>query len=346
LGLVLIAWLGTDDLRKGLIAGLMGLMVSLIGMDPVTGSLRYTFGSLYLWDGIDFVVIVIGLFAIGEMINLSLKGTSIADEELVVKGSVLQGIKDVFKRIGMVMRCSVIGVIAGIIPGVGGSVASFLAYGHAASTSKDKDQFGKGAIDGIIGPESANDSKEGGALVPTLAFGVPGSSGMAILMMAMLILGVQPGPNLLKDDMHIFFFIVIALVAGNLIASLFGLMFATKLVVVTKLKASYLVPLVVVCAMVGVFGLNYSMVDVFIATFFGLLGYFMNKLGYSRAIFIIGVVLGTLAETNFRIALRAYGWAFLLRPITLGILIVAVVSLMYPLIKKYRKRSENKEVAQ
>jgi TctA family transporter len=197
LGVTFIAALSGGNLLKGLVAGGLGFLLAMIGLDPITGIQRYTFGQLFLWDGIGLVPVTIGLFAIPEIIDLAVQGGSIAREKTGKLGGVMEGIKDTFRHWWLVVRCSAIGTYIGIIPGMGGGVSQWVAYAHAVQSSRDKERFGKGAVEGVLGPGAANNSTLGGALIPTIAFGVPGSISTAILLGAFIIQGIVPGPDML-----------------------------------------------------------------------------------------------------------------------------------------------------
>ncbi|MDF1555485.1 MAG: tripartite tricarboxylate transporter permease, partial [Deferrisomatales bacterium] len=226
MGLSVIAVVSQGSLWKGLIGACIGLMVATIGYDPVTGSVRFAFGSDHLWDGIGLVPAFIGLFAVGEALDLFLSKRAIAEPAVTARtnGGVLEGIRSVFTHFGVFLRCSVVGTLIGIIPGVGGAVANFLAYGHAVQSCKDPEKFGTGDVRGVIAPEAANNAKDGGALVPTLIFGIPGSIEMAVLLGALVVLGLEPGPRMMIDNPHVVLVLVYTLAAGNIICAVMGLL--------------------------------------------------------------------------------------------------------------------------
>ncbi|MBC7343636.1 MAG: tripartite tricarboxylate transporter permease, partial [Clostridia bacterium] len=231
-GIAMIAFVGEGSFGKSLISGLLGLLISFIGNDPSTGINRFSFGTTYLFDGIDLIPVVIGLFAFSEMLTLIKERRGIVQAEIVARATaagILQGILDNLRHWWLLLRCSVLGTFLGFIPGIGGEVAGFIAYGHAVQSSKNPEEFGQGRVEGVIAPESANNSKEGGALIPTLAFGIPGSSGMAILLGAFLILGLEPGPSMLKENLPMTLVIVWTLAFANLFAALICLGLANPL---------------------------------------------------------------------------------------------------------------------
>src|SRR5687767_6485709 len=196
LGVAFLASLTGDSVTKGLVAACLGLLFALVGLDPISGTERYTFDNLYLWDGIRLVPATLGLFAIPEIIAMATAGTSIAKADVGKIGGVLQGVKDTFRHWALVMRCSALGAYIGIIPGMGGGTSQWVSYAHAVQSTRDKRRFGKGAIEGVLGPGAATHSTLGGDLVPTVAFGVPGGVSTAILLGAFIIQGLVPGPSM------------------------------------------------------------------------------------------------------------------------------------------------------
>jgi len=340
LGITFISLVSGESLLKGLMVGGLGLMLSFVGMDPQTGVLRYTFGQLFLWEGVSLVAVVVGLFAGAEALELIVKGGTIVRGEAKVGTDVMEGVKDVFRHWWLTLRCSIIGYVIGLIPGLGGDVASWVTYGHAAQTSKHPETFGKGNIEGVIGPEAANNSKEGGALVPTVAFGIPGSSGMAILLGAFLILGLTPGPPMLKDHLDLVWAMVWILIIANIIGALGFLMIAKYFSLLTIIRASVLVPFILVFVMLGSFLAGNHIGDLVITIIMSVGGYLMKKFDYPRAPLILGLVLGEIAEINLHISLRIWGPAFILRPITLILLALTVISVMYPIWQSWQGKKK------
>ncbi|MGH2437408.1 MAG: tripartite tricarboxylate transporter permease, partial [bacterium] len=212
---------GTRGMLRGFLAGCLGLALAAVGPDPQSGHHRYTFGSLYLWDGLDLVPVLVGFFAIPEIINLAVRGTAIAGKAPTGKlGGVLEGVRDTFRHFWLTIRCSLIGTYIGIVPGMGGAVAQWMAYAHAtqsAKTPKEREGFGQGDVRGVLGPGAANNSKEGGDLIPTVAFGVPGSSSMAILLGGFLLVGLTPGPEMLTRHLNVTLSMVWTIVLANVI---------------------------------------------------------------------------------------------------------------------------------
>lgn len=344
LGIAFIALVGSGSMLKSLLTGGIGLMLSFVGQELSTGTMRYTFGELYLWQGVPLIPVIIGLFAIAEMIELGVQGGTIVHAGLEAKGSPLEGIKDVVRHWTLFLTSSVIGTIIGIIPGLGAELANFLAYGQAVQTAKgDRSRFGKGAPEGVIAPQAADNAKEGGALVPTLAFGIPGSSSMAILLGAFYMLGLQPGPLMLTQDLDIVFTLVWIVVVANLIGSFIGFGFAKHLARVTMVRGSLVVPVILAVAMFGAYTTNNSIGDILVATVFGIIGYFLKKYDYSRATLIIGLVLGRIVEKNLLLSMKLYGWPMFGRPLTLAMLLLILFTAIYP-IYRYLRRNAGKGI--
>lgn len=339
LGISFISVISTDNLLKGLLGGGVGLLLAFIGFDPIVGVVRFNLGNIYLYEGIQLVPVVVGLFAIPEVITLCIKGGTIA-QYTNVSDNVWKGVRDVFEHWWLVIRCSFIGSIIGAIPGLGGEIASFIAYGHAAQTSQHSNEFGKGNVEGVISPEAANNAKEGGSLIPTLAFGIPGSSGMAILLGAFIILGLVPGPTIMTEGISTVYGMVVIIAGANLIGALVALLCGKWIVKVATIQAQILVPFIVCFAILGSYSITNSIWNILVTFLFGCVGYFMKELKYPRAVLILGFILGTLAERNLYLALTLYGIKFLTRPITLILLLITLFSLFSPFFSKFLFRKK------
>jgi len=335
MALTFIAVLGKSDITRGLIAAFLGLLLSLVGVDNVTGQARFTFGSLSLWDGLSLVPVLLGIFAISEMVDLWLKGGSLARGSTSnmsagqMQKQIFIGMVETFKRWWLVLRCSAIGTLVGLIPGLGSAPASFLAYAHAKQTSKDPDSFGTGNIEGVIGAESANDAVEGGALASTVAFGIPGSSSMAILLGGLMILGINPGRELVGEHPDLVFLMVFTIVIGNLVGSVAGTFLVNPLARLTFLKGSILAPCLVVIILTGAYAVNQNWFDIAVVLAFGIIGYLMKLLNYSRPAFIIGFILGYMVEKNLYLSMKLYGPTFFLQPIAFVLLLLVSAVLIY-----------------
>jgi TctA family transporter len=343
-GIAFIASLSAEGGRgmlRGFLAGGLGLMVATVGQDPQAGIARYTFDSLYLWNGLDLVPVLIGIFAIPEIIDLATRGTSIAGD--VPKGRLnqgaLEGVKDTFRHFGLTLRCSLIGTFIGIMPGLGGAVAQWLAYGHAAQSARSPEEragFGKGDVRGVLGPGAANNSKEGGALIPTVAFGVPGSSSMAILLGGFFLLGLVPGPDMLTTHLTVTFSMVWTIVLANIITVVACFLFLNHLAKLTVVRGTLLIPVILVLVFVGSYTANNDYGDVLLMLFFGAVGYLMVAGGWPRAPFVLGLVLGKIVENNLYISVARYDAEWLTRPIVLVLAALAIAVMFYPLIQARR----------
>ena len=357
LGITFVASLSGGNILKGLCTGAFGLILSTIGLDPIESVPRFTLdpvigedAALFLWDGLSLVSVTVGLFAIPEIIDLSVQGTSIARQSTGKLGGVMQGVIDTFRHWKLVLSCSAIGSYIGLIPGLGGGPAQWVAYAHAVQSSPgDKDRFGKGAIEGVLGPGAANNSKEGGSLVPTIAFGVPGSVSMAILLGAFIIQGIVPGPDLLDPEKHLdlTFSFVWIIVVSNVITVAVCLLFLNHLARITFVKGTYLIPFLLMLIYLGGFAVNNAFGDIVMVLVFGLVGWLMVKFDWQRPPLLLGLVLGGIAENNLFIATKVYGAGFLLRPGVLVIMLLILAGLFYPLFQAYRerKRAERHEAA-
>ena len=348
LGITFVASLSGENVPKGLVAGGLGLVLAMVGLDPIESVPRFTLegligedNSLFLWDGVSLVAVTVGLFAIPEIIDLAVQNSSIARDSVPTKlGGVMEGVKDTFRHWKLVLRCSGIGAYIGLIPGMGGGPAQWLAYAHAVQTSPDKERFGKGAVEGVLGPGAANNSKEGGSLIPTLAFGVPGSVSMAILLGAFIIQGIVPGPDLLNPAKHLTLTMsfVWIIVVTNILTVAICFLFLNQLAKVTFVKGTFLIPLLLLLIYLGGFAVKNSFGDMLMVLLFGTIGWFMVKFDWQRPPLLLGLVLGGIAENNLFIASRIYGYGWLLHP---GVLVIAAIILLgtlYPYIQALWKR--------
>jgi TctA family transporter len=324
---------------KGFAMGLLGLLVSTIGQERQSGSLRFDMGMMYLWDGLDFVPVLVGVFAIPEIIDLTVRGTAIAGERPAenLHNGVIEGIKDTFRHFWLVFRCSVVGVFVGILPGAGGGVAQWMAYAHAvqsAKDAKDRERFGKGDVRGVLGPGAANNSKEGGDLIPTIAFGVPGSGAMAILLGAFMIMGLVPGPDMLSKHLAVTFSMVWTLVIANIITVVLCLAVLNQLAKVTHIRGSLIIPFVLLLVFVGSYTANGQLADLIVTFSFGVLGYLMVLWGWPRPPLVLGFVLGKLVETYLFISVARYGFAWLMHPIVMLLIVIMIVVIVYPFVRE------------
>jgi TctA family transporter len=356
LGITFVASLSGENVPKGLVAGGLGLVLAMVGLDPIESVPRFTLegllgddNALFLWDGISLIAVTVGLFAIPEIIDLAVKGTSIAGDKAPTKlGGVMEGVKDTFRHWKLVLRCSGIGAYIGLIPGMGGGPAQWLAYAHAVQTSPGKERFGKGAVEGVLGPGAANNSKEGGSLIPTLAFGVPGSVSMAILLGAFVIQGIVPGPDLLNPAKHLTltFSFVWIIVITNIITVAICFLFLNQLAKITFIKGTYLIPLLLLLIYLGGFAVKNSFGDMMLVVLFGTVGWFMVKFDWQRPPLLLGLVLGGIAENNLFIASHIYGYSWLLHTGVLVIGAIILFGMLYPYLQGwFKKRSAGGDIS-
>jgi putative tricarboxylic transport membrane protein len=343
-GIAFLASVTGGAVRRGVIAGGLGFLLSFVGLDPLTGAERYTFGQLYLLDGVKIIPVVIGLFAVPEILDMAAGRGSIAQQAVGKLGGVLEGVKDTFRHWWMVVRCSLIGLYIGIVPGIGGSVAQWLAYAHAVQSAPDKARFGCGDVRGVLGPGAANNSKTGGDLITTVAFGVPGSLIMAILLGAFLIQGLRPGPDMLTKNVHITFAMVWIIVVANVITVAFCFLILPQLVKITYVRTSLLLPFLCLFVFLGAYTNDNEFRDILTMLLFGALGCAMVALGWPRPPLVLGLVLGKLAENYFYLSLRLYEWSRLGRPLVLVLLALVIGALAYPLWEGWRARRQGATV--
>jgi len=340
-GIAFIAVISGKSLTKGLIAGGFGLLLGLVGLDMSTSIERFTFGTLFLWDGIHLAPVTLGLFAVAEMIEVAVQGGSISETMVASEiGGVLRGIKDTFTHKWLVFRCAVLGNIIGIIPGIGGDTACFFAYGHARQTEKNREQFGTGVVEGVIAPQSAINAKEGGALVPTVAFGIPGSAGMAILLGAFYIQGIKPGPDMLNNNLWLIFSMAWTVAIANILAAAVCMAFANRMARVALLPGGYLFPVVLILCGIGAYCTRNALGDLVVTAIFGFVGYAMKKYQWPRPVVIIGLVLAKVAEKNLHLSLRLYHETFFLRPITITLILIVIVTLILTLRGRRREKGD------
>jgi len=344
-GLAFIASLSSNGARgmlRGFLAGALGLFFSTVGQDPQSGVARFTFDTLYLWQGLDLVPVLVGIFAIPEIIDLMARGTSIAGalpSGRLSRGS-WEGVKDTFRHFWLTIRCSLIGTFIGIMPGLGGSVAQWMAYGHAAQsarTAKEREGFGQGDVRGVLGPGAANNSKEGGSLIPTIAFGVPGSTAMAILLGGFVLLGLVPGPDMLSTHLSLTYSMVWTIVVANIVTVVICFAFLDQLARLTTVRAGILIPVILVLVFIGSYTSNNHYGDIVVTLAFGAIGYLMVLGGWPRAPFVLGLVLGKIAENYLYISVARYEAAWLTRPVVLVLIAIAIVVIVYPLFQARRR---------
>jgi TctA family transporter len=338
-GMSMVAVLSGSAPLRGMAAGCFGIMLAMIGSDPQTGTLRWTFDSLYLWDGLPLTPLVLGLYALPELCDLLVLRTSVAAGGVgreVYKGQ-WQGVKDCFTHWWLIMRCSWIGGGIGSIPGISAAVVDWLAYGHALRTEKGASKtFGTGDVRGVIASESSNNAKEGGALVPTVAFGVPGSATMAILLGAFLIHGLVPGPDMLTKNLDITFSMVWSIALANILGAGMCYAFSPQFAKLATLRYTLVLPAVLGIVYLGAFEATRQWGDLYALLFFGVLGWVMKQFKWPRPPLILGVVLGDIIERYLFISVERYGIEWMTRPVVAIMFILAFVGLLKPFIQDVR----------
>ncbi len=345
LAIVMIALLTGGAPVKGLIAGCVGLLIGMIGVAPQTGVERWAFNQLYLSDGISLIPIALGVFAIPELVDMTLGGAGTrisANAQITSTSTKWQGGQDVFRHWWLLVRSSFIGSWIGILPGIGSSSAIWLAYGHAVQSSKDKDSFGKGDVRGVIAPEAANNASDAGDWCLTLAFGIPGSATMSLVLAAMVLLGLSPGPKMLTDHLDLILIIVWSLVLANLMATGLCFVFARQLAGITKLPVHYLFPVLIVLIFLAAYQSTTDWGDLVALLGFSLIGISMKRLGWPRPPLIVGIVLQRLAETYFFLTIKLYGFSWLTRPVVIVLFVLTIWTIVHAVRRQSRDRARAK----
>ncbi len=344
LGISLISVVVKTSIIKGITIGAFGLLLTTIGIAPIRPEARYTFGVIELFDGLNYIAMMLGIFAIAEMIRLSGKSGGISESTVGLSGSIGEGIKETIRRPVTVVKSSGIGIGIGSLPGSGAEVSNFFAYGEAVRSLKDEGKWNDGDIRGVIASESSNSATVGGAILPTLAFGVPGGAAAAVLLGGLIMHGIVPGPGLFGEQLHITYSMVLGIFVGSIFIALFGLTFVTRASYLTKIDTDYIIPIVVVLAMSGVFTLRQNWIDVFTILMLGFVGWYMIEYEYSVVAFVLGAVLGEIAEQNFHRSLRLSDGSyniFVNEPLPLLMVITIFVLVLGPFMFPFIRRRLN-----
>lgn len=328
--LSMLASISGEAPLKNLIGGCLGLLIATVGIDLTTGVERFTFGVPELYEGIQFIPVLIGLFAVTELLN---QAQELGRERIAVAVSALKlPSLDDFRRVkNTILRSSGIGIFVGVLPAEGSTMAAMIGYNEAKRWSKNPDAFGKGTIEGVAGPEAANNAATGGAMVPTLALGIPGSATAAVILGGLQVQGLRPGPYLFEEQPGLLYGIFFAMLLANVLFLFIGLLGAKVFSRISLIPRTFLWPTVFALCFVGAYGLNQSMVDVWIMIISGLVGFVLKKNGFGPAPIIMGVVLGGLVETSLAQSMIIFDqqWTgFFSRPITLSFFALAVISLL------------------
>ncbi|WP_411731308.1 tripartite tricarboxylate transporter permease [Paeniglutamicibacter sp.] len=335
LGILLVATISGGSKIKALIAAAFGLFLATVGRDIFTGAERFTFGNLSLADGIDFVPIAMGLFGVGEILyNLEERHRAAAAP--VAVANVWPSRKDLKQASGAIGRGSVLGFFLGILPGGGATIASLAAYAVEKKRAKDPSRFGKGAIEGVAGPETANNAAATSSFIPLLTLGIPANATMAIIFGALLIQGVTPGPQLITEQPELFWGVVNSMYIGNILLLIMSIPLVGLFVKILRIRAAILAPITALITMLGAYTIRNSMFDVMLVVLFGALGYLMKKFGFEPGPLVLAFVLGSLLESSLRrslLVLEGDATGFFTRPISGTLLVIFVIVAVWPMIK-------------
>ncbi len=349
-GISIITSVSGKSVTKGLMGGLIGLFIATIGIDSMSGKIRFTGGSSYLLGGLSFIPILIGLFAFSQVL-LTVE-ESFHEQKKIEKvkiDRVLPSLADLKATFISTFRSSIIGTFIGCVPGTGGDIASFISYDQSKKWSKHKDNFGNGEPEGLVAPEAGKNAVSGGALIPMLTLGIPGDGATAIMLGALMVQGMQPGPLLFVEQAPQVYSIFLGLLLANIVMGLFGFSLIRVFTKVMNIPKNILVPIIFTLTFVGAYAYNNSVIDVFVMVAFGFIGYFINKLEFSNSAIVIGIILGSLAETNFRGALMMSEGSFSIfvtHPVCLVFLLISAGSLLSPIFgPMVKKIFERRKVA-
>ncbi|MEN1969579.1 tripartite tricarboxylate transporter permease [Lentibacillus sp. N15] len=340
MGLTAIASLSEGSTIKALISGTIGLIIATIGIDAQTGTPRFTFGNPHLLEGIDFLVIALGLFALAEVASL-IKNRKEKATNMKNVGS-LKLTKKEAKEVAPTMgRQSILGFLVGVLPGAGGTISSFLAYITEKKLSKNPEEFGKGAIRGVAAPESANNAASSGAFVPLLSLGIPGSGTTAVMLGALIVLGVQPGPLLIADHPDVFWGVIASMYIGNILLLILNLPLIPYISKILLVPRQLLISLVIVFCIIGVYAVSFSTFDLYLLLGFGILGYVMRLIKFPAAPLLLAFILGGMMEQAFRQSLTISNGSysiFVTSPIAAVLLLVALLAFLVPITKSWRSK--------
>ncbi len=332
-GMSMVATLSGRAPLKGLTAAGLGLMIAMVGSRAQSGTLRWTFDWLYLWDGVPLIPATLGIFALPELAELAVSRKRIAGDNApkINLSSQWEGVRDVARHWWLVLRCGVLGTGLGAIPGIGSAVIDWIAYGYAQRTEKNPETFGAGDVRGVIAPESSNNAKEGGHLVPTIAFGVPAGASMAILLGAFLMHGLTPGPDMLTKHLDLTYLIVWSLTLAHVIGAAICIACSGWLAQISRIRPEILLPIIVALVFVAAFDGEHDWGELYSLLFFGVIGWIMKRLGWPRPPMVLGIVVGGIFERYLFISTQLYGWGWLYRPGVLLILACVAWALYRPI---------------
>lgn len=347
-GLTMISFVSGKSLLKGYIAGLVGLLLATIGIDPISGSIRFTFGSMNLLSGVSLQAVLIGLFAMAQALNSVEEYDQPQAKQLKIDRIGISA-RDFARILPHVVKSAFIGTFVGAVPGTGTDIAAFLSYGEAKRSSKHPEEFGKGAIEGIAAPEAGNNACVNGALIPMFTLGIPGEAGTAVLLGGLMVLGLTPGPLLFRDHPETIYSVFAATITSNLFIVIFGLLCARLFAKVLSLPKNMITVVIFLLALTGSFAMRNNVFDVATTVVAGIAGYFMTKADYPVAPVLLGIILGPTVEQNLSRALLISGGSYTIlftRPISILFIVIIVLTLFSNLRKKGGKKSKNDQIAE
>ncbi|MCE4985216.1 tripartite tricarboxylate transporter permease [Staphylococcus arlettae] len=335
LGMTVISSLGTSNKVKAIVSGLLGIFISTVGIDPLTATDRFTFNTIELMNGIDYIPIMIGAFALGEVFSQLTAKDPHNIENTSTKSTGVFKIKEFFVYKWAAAKSAVIGTLIGILPGTGGAIASFVSYGVTMKTDKNPAEFGKGKPEGVVAPETANNAAAAGSMIPTLILGIPGSATTAVILAALVLQGVQPGPQLLSDQPILLYAILLAMLFASIMTFIAGRAGIQIFSLLLKAPYSIIATFIIMLSLIGAYATNNDLLNIWIMLLFGVVGYLMKVYNFSIASLILGIVLGPLMETSLRRHLLLNNgdyFSLLHSPITVVILLISVLVIVVPII--------------
>jgi putative tricarboxylic transport membrane protein len=327
LALTMVGMLTGSHPMKGLAACSLGLMIGAFGSAPVSGVERLTFGTEYLIDQIALVIVGLAMFALPEIVDLLRRQVTISKTGALGAGW-MQGLKDTLTHWWIVLRCAAIGCIVGALPGLGGSVIDWIAYGHVIQTSKNRETFGTGDIRGVIAPEAANNAKEGGALIPTILFGIPGSGSMALLLGGFILIGIEPGIEMITSEANVVYLMIWSVALANIFGAGACLILASQIARLTTIRYTLIAPFMFGLIFFAAFQATREWGDLIMLMVLGTIGVYMKRFGWPRPALLIGYVLSTRVETSIYQTITTYGLSFLSHPIVIVLLVLTVISII------------------
>ena len=313
---------------KGLVTCGFGLLIGTVGTAPSTGIRRMTLDTSYLIDGLPLIILGLGLFALPEIVDLVRRQSRISESGVSLGSGWITGVKDTLRHWAIVLRCSVLGVVIGALPGLGGSVINWVSYSHVVQSARDRSGFGKGDVRGVIGPESANNAQDGGALIPTLLFGIPGSGSMALLLAGFILVGIEPGVEMVTRNLDLTYTIIWSLALGSIFGAGTCVFLARPIARLTTVPATVIAPFMFALIFLAAFQATRDWGDLILLMVVGVLGIYMKRFGWPRPAFMIGFVLSTQLENGLYRVIQIYGFSFLERPVVIALLIVLAVSII------------------